>query len=163
MSNDVDNIYRVEMESNSPEETQGIGKIIGKYAKPGDIYLLVAGLGSGKTTLTQGVLWGLGVDEFARSPTFVLVTEYEGRLPMYHMDLYRLDNINDIADLGMDEYFDKGGITVIEWAEKAEGLLPESSLTVSIKVLDETRRRLVFEYSDERYKDAIAAVVLANQ
>ena len=98
------------------------------------------------------------MDEYARSPTFVLVTEYEGRLPMYHMDLYRLENLDSIADIGIEEYLYGDGITVIEWAERASGLIPESSLTITIDVMSETERRLVFESSDRRYEASLEAV-----
>ena len=84
--------------SRSPEETQSIGRELGKLAQPSDVILLVGNLGAGKTCLTQGIAWGLDVSGYARSPSFVLMNEYKGRLPMYHIDLYRLDNIAEIAN-----------------------------------------------------------------
>ena len=94
---------RVEITSSSPEQTQAIGRVLGARARSGDVVLLAGELGAGKTCLAQGILWGLGVDEFARSPTFVMINEYEGRLPLYHIDLYRVNADAEIAELGLDE------------------------------------------------------------
>ena len=107
------------LSSYGPEETQAIGRILGRSAEPGDVFLLVGDLGAGKTCLTQGILFGLGSEEFARSPTFVLVSQYPGRLTMYHMDLYRLDTFAEVLDLGLDEYLFGDGVSVVEWADKA--------------------------------------------
>ena len=90
---------RIRIVSGAPEHTQAIGRALGRSAEAGDVFLLVGGLGAGKTCLTQGILWGLGVDEYARSPTFVLMSQYSGRLTLYHVDLYRLDSIEEIEDL----------------------------------------------------------------
>ncbi len=90
--------------SHSPEETRDLGVHLGKLAQPGDIYLLSGNLGAGKTCLTQGIAQGLGSQDQALSPTFVLMRELAGRMPLYHIDLYRLDHIEEIADLGLDDY-----------------------------------------------------------
>ncbi len=90
--------------SHSPEETRNLGVRLGELSQPGDIFLLERQLGVGKTCLTQGIAWGLGSQEYALSPTFVLMREIKGRLPLYHIDLYRLDRIEEIADLGLDDY-----------------------------------------------------------
>lgn len=97
--------------SHSPEETQAIGKEIGKLAERGDLYLLIGNLGAGKTCLTQGVAWGLDVKGFISSPSFVILREYHGRLPIYHADLYRMQSITEIRELGLDDYlYGKGEI-----------------------------------------------------
>ncbi|OGN90046.1 MAG: tRNA (adenosine(37)-N6)-threonylcarbamoyltransferase complex ATPase subunit type 1 TsaE, partial [Chloroflexi bacterium RBG_13_46_9] len=88
-------------------------------------YLLVGQLGAGKTCLTQGIAWGLGIEEYTLSPSFVIMRELHGSLPLYHMDFYRLDNINEIADLGLDDYLYGRGVCVIEWAEKGMDILPD--------------------------------------
>ena len=147
--------------SHSPEETQAIGRILGSSAEPGDIFLLVGGLGAGKTCLTQGILWGLGVDEYARSPTFVLVSQYQGRLMLYHMDLYRLDTIEEIIDLGLDEYLFGDGVCVVEWAEKAAEIFPERHVLVRIDYVDETSRRLTLTTVGERHGKLIDALRVA--
>ena len=91
---------------------------MGELVQSGDIFLLTGDLGTGKTCLTQGIARGLGIEEYAFSPSFVIIREYHGRLPLYHIDFYRLDNIDEIADLGLEEYFYSKGVCVIEWAEK---------------------------------------------
>ncbi len=99
--------------THSPEETQELGRSIGKLALPGDIYLLVGQLGAGKTCLTQGIAWGLDIHEYTLSPTFVIMRELYGRMPLYHIDFYRLDNIAEISDLGLDDYLYGKGVCVI--------------------------------------------------
>lgn len=111
----------------SHEDTLNLGKKIGDVLKPGDILLLEGNLGAGKTTFTQGLAEGLGVDEFVNSPTFVIINEYfSGHLPLYHMDLYRLEDEAQLYDLGVEEYFFGNGVSVVEWPEIALSLLPEA-------------------------------------
>lgn len=111
----------------SHEDTLNLGKKIGDVLKPGDILLLEGDLGAGKTTFTQGLAEGLGVDEFVNSPTFVIINEYfSGHLPLYHMDLYRLEDEAQLYDLGVEEYFFGNGVSVVEWPEVALSLLPEA-------------------------------------
>ena len=90
--------------TNNADETQSLGAHLGELAQPGDIFLLCGNLGAGKTCLTQGIVWGLGSQEYALSPTFVLMREIQARLPLYHIDLYRLDQIAEVSDLGLDDY-----------------------------------------------------------
>jgi tRNA threonylcarbamoyladenosine biosynthesis protein TsaE len=142
----------LEFISRSPEETQIFGHKLGERAKSGDVYLLSGRLGAGKTCLTQGIAWGLGIKEYAASPTFVLVREMHGRLPLYHIDLYRLDYIEEIADLGLDDYFYGRGVCVVEWAEKGLSLLPEDNLQVQINSLSETKRRFILTPNGKRYR-----------
>lgn len=120
-------------ESANPEETLKIGRILGSLLQPGDVVCLIGDLGSGKTVIAQGIALGQGCEEGARSPTFALVHEYPGRCPIYHIDLYRLERPEEILELGWEEYLYGRGISVIEWAEKAEGLLPEERLTIQIE------------------------------
>lgn len=111
----------------SHEDTLNLGKKIGDVLKPGDILLLEGNLGAGKTTFTQGLAEGLGVDEFVNSPTFVIINEYfSGHLPLYHMDLYRLEDEAQLYDLGVEDYFFGNGVSVVEWPEIALSLLPEA-------------------------------------
>ena len=111
----------------SHEDTLNLGKKIGDVLKPGDILLLEGDLGAGKTTFTQGLAEGLGVDEFVNSPTFVIINEYfSGHLPLYHMDLYRLEDEAQLYDLGVEEYFFGNGVSVVEWPEIALSLLPKA-------------------------------------
>lgn len=146
----------IDLTSHSPEQTQKVGFRIGELALPGDVFLLSGRLGAGKTCLTQGIAWGLNIKEYALSPTFVIVREMHGRLPLYHIDLYRLDNIDEIEDLGLDNYLYGKGACVVEWAEKALGLLPSKHLLIQIDFLSDTERRLQFKPSGKRYQELLA-------
>ena len=125
--------------------THDIGRAIGAHVSPGDIVLLSGSLGAGKTTLTQGIVWELGSSEFARSPTFVLVNEYRASVPVYHMDLYRLDTFEEVAGLGLDDYLYSDGVCVIEWADKAPGYFPERHLLVSIRSISDEEREFTVQ------------------
>jgi len=147
---------KLEITSHSPAETRKLGREIGRLAMPGDILLLTGKLGAGKTCLTQGIARGLGIDENTPSPSFVLVREFCGRLPLYHIDLYRLDNIGEIADLGLDDYLYGRGVCVIEWAEKGINLMPPEHLLVRIEYRGDTERRLHLKPQGERYIEMMA-------
>ncbi len=146
--------------SDSPEETQRLGEQLGKLSQPGDVFLLVGGLGAGKTCLTQGIAWGLGIEGYAASPSFVLVNQYRGRLPLYHIDLYRLDTIGEVADLGLDDYLYGNGICVVEWAEKATELLPGDNLTIEMSFLSDTSRAIAFLPHGSRYAELVSQLDL---
>lgn len=146
----------IDLISHSPEETQKLGSRIGELALPGDVFLLSGRLGAGKTCLTQGIAWGLNIKEYALSPTFVIVREMHGRLPLYHIDLYRLDNIDEIEDLGLDDYLYGKGACVVEWAEKALSLLPSEHLLIQIDFLSDTERSLKFKPRGKRYQELLA-------
>ena len=153
---EADNV--VELVSHSPEQTQALGRTLGEKARPGDVFLLVGGLGSGKTCLTQGVLWGLGSDEFARSPTFVLVSQYEARHMLYHMDLYRLETFEEVVDLGLDEMLFGDGVSVVEWADKGAGAFPDDHLVIRLEYVDEETRNISLHPSGSRYEQLVQAV-----
>ena len=144
--------------SDSPKDTHKIGRRIGTKAQSGDVLLLVGDLGAGKTTLTQGILWGLGGTEYARSPTFVLVNEYPARLTMYHMDLYRLNSIEEIEDLGLDEYLYGNDLCVVEWADKAPGYFPVNHAVVQLEVIDDQTRRVTVS-SETAYLDRLVMAI----
>ena len=115
-------------------------------------------LGSGKTVFTKGIANALGIDETITSPTFTIIKEYpNGELPLYHMDVYRLDGNTDGVDI--EDYFTKGGVVVIEWAETIKNILPEERLDIKFKVLDENRRLLIFEPHGEKYEELCEAVL----
>jgi tRNA threonylcarbamoyladenosine biosynthesis protein TsaE len=146
----------LELITRSPEQTQEFGKRLGKIARPGDVILLVGKLGAGKTCLTQGIAWGLDIDEYTASPSFVLVRELYGRLPLYHLDFYRLENLEEIAELGLDEYFYGKGVSVVEWAEKALRLLPADHLLIEMEYVADSERRLELKPSGKRYREMAA-------
>ena len=114
-------------------------------------------LGSGKTMFVKGIANALGINEVITSPTFNIIKEYEGELPLYHLDVYRLDEASN--DIGIEEYFSKGGIVVIEWAENIKDILPEERLDVKIKVLGENKRSLVFKPYGQKYEELCEAVL----
>ena len=124
-----------------------IGEKLARKLKPGDMIALSGNLGSGKTTFTKGVGKGLGVKDPKRinSPTFVLIKEYDGKIPLYHLDLYRLDNLREIENLAIEEYIYGRGVTVIEWAEKIKSILPKKHVLVKFKVKGENKREVVIE------------------
>ena len=141
----------VELTSHNPEQTQQIGFAIGELVQAGDLILLTGDLGAGKTCLTQGIAWGLGIDSYASSPSFVLVKEYQGRLILYHVDLYRLDSIEEIAELGISDFLLGGGICVVEWADKAMDDFSGGHLLVEFEHSRENERLLRFKPNGQRY------------
>jgi len=149
------NKSHLELTSHSPEQTQRLGIRIGELALPGDILLLVGTLGAGKTCLTQGIAWGLGIEEYALSPSFVIIRELHGRLPLYHIDLYRLDHIEEIAELGLDDYLYGSGVCVVEWAEKGLSALPAEHLLIQISYLSDSERSFQFKPSGKRYLEIL--------
>ena len=121
------------MQTHDAEETRRIGRIIGESASPGDVYLLTGPLGAGKTCLTQGIARGLDVDGYARSPTFVLMTRYHGRLTLHHADLYRIDHPAEAWDLGFEDIVSAGqDVLVVEWADRADELFPDDALRIHL-------------------------------
>lgn len=126
------------------DETEEFGLKLGHILKGGEVISLIGDLGAGKTTLTKSVAMGLGVKDYVTSPTFTLINEYKGeRCPLYHFDVYRLEGIEDIFDLGFEEYFYSKGVTIVEWGNKIKKALPEDVLTIEIKTgLDENERIL---------------------
>jgi tRNA threonylcarbamoyladenosine biosynthesis protein TsaE len=122
------------------DETQDIGKAIGRLLKPGDLISLVGEMGAGKTTLVQGIAQGLESTEHVTSPTFTLINEYPGRIPLYHFDVYRLQSSEDMEDLGYEEYFQGTGATLIEWADRIESLLPDERLDIYLEWENEGRK-----------------------
>ncbi len=153
---------QLELITASPEETQRVGHCLGELAEPGDVLLLVGELGAGKTCLTQGIARGLGIQDYASSPSFVIMKELYGRLPLYHIDLFRLERLEEISDLGLDDYLYGSGVSVIEWADRGLVLLPEEHLLIEIEFLGDTRRRLRFTASGERYERLVTRLKADN-
>lgn len=123
--------------ANSADETVALGERLGAFLRPGDIIALEGNLAAGKTTITKGIARALGVDDTITSPTFCLVSEYAGKMPLYHFDVYRLQGADDFANLGADEMLYGNGVCVIEWSEKIMEELP--SRTIKIKIENEAR------------------------
>jgi tRNA threonylcarbamoyladenosine biosynthesis protein TsaE len=151
-------LAHLDLVSRSPEETQRIGVCIGRLAQPGDVFLLVGELGAGKTCLTQGIAWGLDIKDYALSPSFVIMRELCGRLPLYHIDLFRLDALAEIEDLGLDDYLYGSGVCVVEWAEKGLELMPPEHLLIELDFRDDTQRNLHLKPSGKRYQELLASL-----
>lgn len=145
------------LDSHSPEQTQLLGSCLGELAQRADVFLLVGELGAGKTCLAQGIARGLEVEEYAFSPSFVILREYHGRLPLYHIDFYRLDRIEEIADLALEEYFFGDGVCVIEWAEKGLPIVPRDNLLITIRYTSAAKRErsVSLKPQGQRYRELI--------
>ncbi|HEX9868055.1 MAG TPA: tRNA (adenosine(37)-N6)-threonylcarbamoyltransferase complex ATPase subunit type 1 TsaE [Candidatus Tectomicrobia bacterium] len=139
--------------SQSAIDTQALGKQLGCLLEAGDIVCLYGELGSGKTVLSKGIARGLGVadEDRVRSPSFVLIHRYQGRVPMYHADLYRLDGPTDIADIGLREFLVGDGVAVIEWADKLEASLPSERLDIILAHQEEQTRLITVTPQGARY------------
>ena len=122
------------IESNSPEETFRVGKELGERAYAGQVFTLTGDLGAGKTVFTQGLAKGLGIDEPVNSPTFTIVQEYDGgRLPFYHFDVYRIGDIEEMEEVGFDDYVMGEGVSLIEWADLIREILPDKRTEILIE------------------------------
>lgn len=127
------------------EDTLALGRRIGQACLPGTVISLRGPLGSGKTVIAKGIALALGISEAIVSPTFTLVQEYEGKLPMYHMDLFRIDSIEEFAGIGGEELLFNNGITLIEWSEKIYRILPPHTVYISIEILENQSRLIKLE------------------
>ena len=136
-----------------------MGRIIGEQAQSGDIYLLTGPLGAGKTCLTQGIAWGLEVPGYARSPTFVLMTQYQGRLVLHHVDLYRIEDPGEAWDLGLEEQLAGDGVCVVEWADRAAEIFPQGCLWIGLSHgATEDCRLISLDSSAPRFNSLLAQI-----
>jgi tRNA threonylcarbamoyladenosine biosynthesis protein TsaE len=142
--------------SHSEEQTRRLGARLGTLLEPGDVLLVTGNLGAGKTVFAQGVAAGLGVTDPVTSPSFILIHDYKGRLPFYHVDLYRIQSEAEAEALGLEEYLYGDGVTLIEWAERIPGLAPASHLAVELRPLTETKRAIRLVARGERYARLLA-------
>jgi tRNA threonylcarbamoyladenosine biosynthesis protein TsaE len=141
------------LETKSAAETRGVGKRIGKALRQGDLIVLFGELGAGKTCLTQGIAMGLGIKKnYVSSPSFVIIKEHRGRLPLYHVDFFRLQTAKEIESTGYDEYICGEGVTVIEWAEKIEDTLPDKYFRIELIVSGKNKRRIIFKPVGKDYE-----------
>ncbi len=136
----------LEVNTKGSEETLRLGEVFGNLLGRGMVVALMGELGTGKTVLTKGLAKGLGVadDREITSPSFVLVNEYSGRVPVYHLDLYRLEGVDEVEDLGWEEFISGSGVTIVEWAEKARTLLPPDRIDVHLRWINLQERKLAF-------------------
>ena len=134
-----------ELTAVTPEETSAAGVALGGTLAAGDVVALYGGLGAGKTCFTQGLVEGLDVATRATSPTFVMVNEYQGRLPVHHVDAYRTNSLTELVDLGLLDLLGGDGVTIVEWADRAEPLLPARAIRVRIEGVGDEPRHITIE------------------
>ena len=142
--------------TDSPQKTKALAEMIGRAVSAGTLITLSGDLGAGKTTFTQGLAKGLDIDRKVTSPTFTIMKEYKGRLPLYHIDAYRLEDIDQ--DLGFEEYIDGDGVCVIEWANFIEYVLPEQLLNIEFTINDDDSRTLTLQGHGEKYEEVISKI-----
>jgi tRNA threonylcarbamoyladenosine biosynthesis protein TsaE len=149
----------IELRTESAEETRALGERIGAHLEPGDTVLLQGPLGAGKTAMTQGIGRGVGSSDLVNSPTFVLINEYRGRVKLYHVDLYRLEEPSEIVALDLPGYT-AGGVLIVEWPERGQGLLPDEHLLVEIEhdPVRECSRTIRLTPTGERARRLLAAL-----
>lgn len=145
------------IESTDPRSTQLFAERLGEIVLPGDVICLDGDLGAGKTTFTQGFARGVRVDEkqYVSSPSFAIMHEYMGRIPLYHFDFYRLGSAEEIIDLGFEEFFYGKGVSVIEWPSKGRDYLPDSLLNIKFSIIDDQNRRLICTWTDNAWTEKI--------
>ncbi len=149
-------IRMLEIISPTPQETERIGSLVGEMLKGGDVIALSGELGTGKTTLVRGIAQGMKFDkEEVASPSFTLINEYDGPLPLFHIDLYRLESEQELYEIGYEEYIRGNGVVVIEWADKVHQAIPQESLWIILRYLDAKRREIVMKAQGNRYEKMI--------
>ncbi|MFT9213367.1 tRNA (adenosine(37)-N6)-threonylcarbamoyltransferase complex ATPase subunit type 1 TsaE [Liquorilactobacillus ghanensis] len=150
--------------STGPDQTQSVAKKLAALLQPNDLILLIGDLGSGKTTFTQGLAAGLQIDHHVKSPTFNIVNEYhQGRLPLFHLDVYRLEKTGG-ADMGLEEYFNGGGVSVVEWPKFIAHELPAEFLQIELQkgeaINDDEQRKLVLTAKGDRYQQLLSDLAI---
>lgn len=146
----------IEIKLNNLRDTEKFGEKLGLALAGGDFLSLTGGLGSGKTTLTKSIGLGLGVEDYITSPTFALINEYEGRVDVFHFDVYRLESEEELLDLGYEDYFYSNGVTIVEWANKIEELLPKNRINVNIEKGKNLEERVIkLSGEGNRYREIV--------
>jgi tRNA threonylcarbamoyladenosine biosynthesis protein TsaE len=147
----------VVIQTRSVSETVSLGKVIGGLLRPGDVVALAGDLGTGKTHFIKGLARGVGIRKTAyiSSPSFTLIHEYPGKIPFYHLDLYRLGTVDDAETLGLEEYFYGPGVTAIEWADKIPSLLPQELLWIRLRHTGEKSRSIEIQGQGNRYHEVM--------
>lgn len=145
----------------SAEKTALFGKLLGKIVQKGDVVCLDGDLGAGKTTLAQAIAGGLDVQDgiYVNSPSFAILHEYPGRLPIYHMDFYRLQDYTEVEDLGFDEYFYGNGVCIIEWALRAKEIMPVDCLHLTLEIEDTEKRRVICGCREDVWQKRLQTII----
>ncbi|MGX8698855.1 MAG: tRNA (adenosine(37)-N6)-threonylcarbamoyltransferase complex ATPase subunit type 1 TsaE [bacterium] len=131
--------------THSEEETALLGEALAKKLRPGDVLALYGDLGAGKTALTRGIARGLGLKARVSSPTFTIVNEYLGPIPLFHFDMYRLHSADELFEIGWEDYLSRGGVCCVEWSENVPGAFPPGHLTVTIEKNGEQERKITIK------------------
>lgn len=135
--------------SNSPEETEEIAVSLAEHLVPGDVVAMHGELGAGKTAFVRGLARGLGIVSRVTSPTFTIVNEYPGKIPLFHFDMYRLSGSDELYEIGWEDYLDRGGICICEWSEIAPDAFPESAINVYISKLGDNEREIKIDFGEK--------------
>ena len=153
---------KITFKSVSATETINFGERLGKLLAPGHVIVLLGELGAGKTTMVKGIVQGLGVTDrrAVKSPTFALVHRYEGRIPVYHFDAYRLENAQEMLDIGSDEMIYGKGVSIIEWADRVPGCLPEKYLMITLTSISKNERKIELCSNGRCYDEIIDKLVI---
>lgn len=144
----------LELQTESATETQELGEKLGLLLKPGDVVRLEGNLGAGKTTMAQGICRGLSVDEPVTSPTFAIMHHYNGKYPVYHIDAYRIESELELEELGLEEFLEGDGVSLVEWAEKILSIMPSTYLLVQIKISQTNPESRLITFSSEGAQEA---------
>jgi len=142
---------KIDIITDTPDKTKNIAKNVAKLILPGDIILFFGELGAGKTCFTQGIAEELEVKEYVNSPSFTIINEYSGKMPIYHFDLFRLNNYHEFDELGYEEYFYGKGLAIVEWSEKIVDYLPKKYLKIAITFIDMNKRKISISSKNKRY------------
>ena len=145
----------ITLKTSSGEETFLLGKSLGQLLQPSMVLCLSGDLGAGKTQMTKGIATGLEIGDYITSPTYTLINEYNGRLPLYHFDVYRLENSDELNELGYQEYFYGEGVTVIEWADIISEAIPKDRLWMVIRKLEGDKRKIVLDGTGKAYLELL--------
>lgn len=132
-----------EIITKSPEQTFEVGRKLGERLEPGAVICLSGEMGAGKTAITQGIVKGVGIEDYVTSPTYTIVNEYDGKIPIYHFDVFRIEDGEELYEIGLDEYLCRQGICIIEWASYIEEFLPEEYLWIDIQKGEDFQDRLL--------------------
>lgn len=145
----------LEFKINNAKETEDLGILLGKKLKGGEVIAMSGDLGAGKTTMTKSIAKGLEINDHITSPTFTIVNEYEGRVKLYHFDVYRIGDIEEMYDLGFEEYIYSNAVSIIEWANLIEEILPKDKINIDIISLDEEKRKVTISGEGEKFESLV--------
>ena len=145
----------LQFKTKNAEETEQLGLKIGKLLRGGELIAMTGDLGAGKTTLSKALARGLEIDDYITSPTFTIVNEYSGRVKLFHFDVYRIADIEEMYDLGYEEYFYSDGVCIVEWSNLISEILPENRINLDITYLDENKREITISGTGEKFDSLV--------